>query len=106
MGPNGGPSGSHTDREITNIQDYVSGSRVEKIKRLREALGGAVQEELTMRIIARTKNYPSLLVQHGHVHFNEEDLSKTIGSVFLEKTELNLQVPPPCASASCYYCGV
>ena len=48
-----------------------------------------------MRIIARTKNYPSLLVQHGHVHFNEEDLSKTIGSVFLEKTELNLQVPPP-----------
>lgn len=47
-----------------------------------------------MRIIARTKSYPALLVQHGHVHFDEEDLSKTIGSVFLEKTELNLQVSP------------
>jgi hypothetical protein len=50
-----------------------------------------VQEELTMRIIARTKNYPALLVQHGHVHIEENDLSRTIGSVFLEKSELNFQ---------------
>lgn len=45
-----------------------------------------------MRIIARTQNYPALLVQEGHVHIDEDDLAKTIGSVFLEKTELNLQV--------------
>lgn len=56
-----------------------------------------------MRIIARTKNYPELLVQHGHVHFNEEDLSKTIGSVFLEKTQLNLQVLAPTALLQVMY---
>lgn len=48
-----------------------------------------------MRIIERTKSYPGLLVKNGHAHIDEDDLSKTIGSVFLEKTELNLQVTLP-----------
>lgn len=58
-----------------------------------------VQEELTMRIIAHTRNYPSELVRQGHVHIDKDDLAKIIGSVFLEKTELNLQVStlPPTA---------
>jgi uncharacterized Rmd1/YagE family protein len=52
----------------------------------------SMQEELTMRIIESTKHYPSLLVGHGHVHFHQEEVAKMIGNVFLQKTELNLQV--------------